>query len=74
MLKNLVGMLKELNLAYDILHLSGYYDGIQDARVVQAGFEHAYKILEHIKPDHVLEVPLPSTKPAFLKTLYSIFV
>ncbi|MDR0866163.1 MAG: DUF5618 family protein, partial [Candidatus Symbiothrix sp.] len=28
-----------LNSAYEILHLSGYYDGIRDARVVKVGFD-----------------------------------
>ena len=43
-------MLDYLNSAYKILHLSGYYDGIEDARVVKAGFDNAYKIIEKIKP------------------------
>ena len=42
--------LKTLNSAYDILHLWGYYDGIDDARVVSAGFEHANTIIDKIKP------------------------
>ena len=43
-------LLKYLNLAYDTLHLSGYYDGNQDARVIAAGFDQAYYIIERIKP------------------------
>jgi hypothetical protein len=43
-------LLNYLNAVYDILHLSGYYDGIQDARVIKAGFENAYEIIEKIKP------------------------
>ncbi|GHV65311.1 hypothetical protein FACS1894199_05660 [Bacteroidia bacterium] len=50
-------LLNELNAVYDILHLSGYYDGIQDAIVVKRGFEQAYSIIDHIKPIHVLELP-----------------
>jgi len=43
-------MLKTLNSAYIILHLSGYYDGIEDVRVVNAGFDNAYTLIEKIKP------------------------
>jgi len=43
-------MLNYLNNAYDILHLSGYYDGITDVKVVTRGFDLAYEIIEKIKP------------------------
>ena len=43
-------MLDYLNDAYKILHLSGYYDGIQNAPVIKEGFDLAYKIIEKIKP------------------------
>jgi hypothetical protein len=43
-------MLDYLNNAYEILHLWGYYDGIGDVRVVNAGFDNAYNIIEKIKP------------------------
>lgn len=43
-------MLNTLNSAYLILHLSGYYDGIQKASVVKSGFVEAEKIIEKIKP------------------------
>ena len=43
-------MLDYINSAYKILHLSGYYDGIEDARVVNAGFDSAYTIIDKIKP------------------------
>jgi hypothetical protein len=43
-------MLNKVNSVYEILHLLGYYDGIHDARVVSAGFENAYAIIEKIKP------------------------
>jgi len=33
-----------------VLHLWGYYDGIEDARVVNAGFDNAYTLIEKIKP------------------------
>jgi len=43
-------MLTQLNVAYNILHLSGYYDGISSVSVIKEGFEHAYIIIEKIKP------------------------
>ena len=43
-------MLNNLNVAYKILHLSGYYDGIESVSVVKDGFDEAYKIIERIKP------------------------
>jgi hypothetical protein len=47
--------LKELNSAYEILHLYGYYDGVQNAAVIAEGFDKAYKIIERIRPDN----PIP---------------
>jgi hypothetical protein len=43
-------LLKYLDAAYDTLHLSGYYDGNLDARVIHAGFDNAYEIINKIKP------------------------
>ena len=43
-------MLDYLNGAYQILHLSGYYDGILVASVIKEGFDLAYKIIDKIKP------------------------
>jgi len=43
-------LLDTLNSAYKILHLLGYYDGIEKADVVKSGFEEANKIIEKIKP------------------------
>ena len=43
-------MLDYLNIAYKILHLSGYYDGIEDVIVVKRGFENAYTLIEKIRP------------------------
>jgi hypothetical protein len=44
-------LLKPINCAYDILHLSGYYDGILSATVIKEGFNEAYEIIDQIKPD-----------------------
>ena len=43
-------MLHYLNNVYEILHLSGYYDGITDSKTINSGFELAYDIIEKIKP------------------------
>jgi hypothetical protein len=43
-------LLQYLDGVYEMLHLSGYYDGNRDARVIAAGFEHAYRIIDKIKP------------------------
>ena len=43
-------MLNTINSAYQILHLSGYYDGIVNADVIKAGFSEADKIITKIKP------------------------
>ncbi len=38
------------NDAYEILHLYGYYDGVRNVKVIQAGMELANNIIEKIKP------------------------
>ena len=43
-------MLVQLNLAYQILHIFGYYDGTQSVKVVKEGFNIANAIIEKIKP------------------------
>ncbi|KAA6314200.1 hypothetical protein EZS27_035148 [termite gut metagenome] len=43
-------LLKDVNGAYEALHLSGYYDGILDAVVIKSGFREAYEIINRIKP------------------------
>ena len=43
-------LLKLVNTVYNILHLSGYYDGTDKVDVIQSGFEDAYAIIEQIKP------------------------
>jgi len=44
-------MLGILNDTYQILHLSGYYDGIQNVEVVKVGLKNANAIIEKIKPN-----------------------
>jgi hypothetical protein len=43
-------ILNHLNSAYHILHLSGYYDGIDNAVVLKEGFDQAFFIINKIKP------------------------
>jgi hypothetical protein len=43
-------MLNDVNAAYEILHLWGYYDGTRNARIVKDGFDIAYKLIDLIKP------------------------
>jgi hypothetical protein len=43
-------MLDNLNVTYKILHLSGYYDGIESVNVIKEGFTFANKIIEKISP------------------------
>ena len=45
-----IKMLNNLNVAYKILHLSGYYDGIESVDVIKTGFNEAYAIIDKIKP------------------------
>ena len=40
----------ELKAAYDILNLSGYYDGNTLVPVIEGGFEVAYDIIKRIEP------------------------
>jgi len=43
-------LLNYLNNSYEILHLSGYYDGVTDTRTILSGFDLAYDIIKKIKP------------------------
>ncbi|GAB6393885.1 MAG: DUF5618 family protein [Bacteroidales bacterium] len=66
-------LLKDLNSVYNILHLDGYYDGLQDARVIAVGFDNAIKIIERIRPDN----PIPwseLTKPSPFSRLSSFLL
>jgi predicted ribosome quality control (RQC) complex YloA/Tae2 family protein len=44
-------MLRQLDSVYEVLHLSGYYDGILNARTIKTGFDDAYGIIDKIKPE-----------------------
>lgn len=43
-------LLKELNNAYYVLHLDGYYGGMLSIKVIEAGFENAISIVDALKP------------------------
>jgi len=43
-------MLNTLNNVYKVLHLWGYYDGIEDVSIVKRGLEDAYILIKKIKP------------------------
>jgi hypothetical protein len=46
----------DMDEAYTILHLDGYYSGITSVKVIEAGFDAAYNIIEKIKPEQFVEV------------------
>jgi hypothetical protein len=47
-------LLNDFNSAYNVLHLSGYYDGETSIKVIQSGFETAHEIIDRIKPKEAL--------------------
>jgi hypothetical protein len=50
-------MMSFLQVAYNILHLSGYYDGTTGVKAIENGFDAAYYIIDKIKPEHPVETP-----------------
>jgi phage-related tail protein len=48
-------MLNYLNSAYKILHLYGYYDGVENVKVIKEGFDDAYTLINKIKPQDYKE-------------------
>ena len=50
-------LLSALQAEYEILHLSGYYDGLRRVRVIEDGFDLAYEIIGKIKPENPVDVP-----------------
>jgi len=46
----------DLDAAYKVLHLDGYYDGMNNVKILAGGFEVAYDIIERIKPENLVEV------------------
>ena len=48
-------MLDYLNSAYKILHLYGYYDGVENVKVIKEGFDDDYILINKIKPQDYKE-------------------
>ncbi|GAP71295.1 hypothetical protein SAMD00024442_10_27 [Candidatus Symbiothrix dinenymphae] len=63
----------ELDTAYFVFHPCGLCDGIRDIELMDIGFEHAYSIIERIKPDHVVEAPLRSAQASVFKQMMALF-
>ncbi|OGU17150.1 MAG: hypothetical protein A2X61_07865 [Ignavibacteria bacterium GWB2_35_12] len=43
-------LLTYLNNAYHSLHINGYYDGVTEIKMIEAGFENAILIINALKP------------------------
>jgi hypothetical protein len=65
-------LLKELNSAYNILHLLGYYDGELRVKPIVEGFETAYDIISKVKPERELP-PDALKKPSWLQKVAAVF-
>ena len=49
-------LVSNLNTAYNVLHLEGYYRGETKIKIIEGGFEAAYDIIDQIKPERLVEV------------------
>jgi len=70
-------MLDYLNTAYNILHLEGYYRRERSIKVIGDGFDLAYLIIDKIKPENPIDVPVTRgdrMKVAWNKLLISLAV
>lgn len=43
-------LLSEVNTAYNVLHLNGYYEGETKAEVINSGIDSAVSVIKKIKP------------------------
>jgi len=48
-------MLNTLDSAYHILHINGYYEGVNDSAIIKIGFQRAKEIIDSIKPAGVAQ-------------------
>jgi uncharacterized protein (UPF0332 family) len=48
-------LLSDLNSAYNVLHLNGYYDGETNIKIITEGFDLANRIIERIKPANTVK-------------------
>jgi len=49
-------LVSDMDTAYGILHLEGYYRGMSNVKIINNGFELAYKIIDKVKPESPVEV------------------
>jgi hypothetical protein len=66
-------LLRDLNSAYNILHIEGYYEGILRVDAIKSGFDIAYEIIEQIKPlsdSYHLAPPHRPAQPIFPGVLF----
>ena len=59
----------DMDDAYNILHLDGYYTGITRIKTIESGFDAAYEIIEKIKPERFVEVK--ETKAQGMKRFFN---
>jgi hypothetical protein len=69
----------ELHTVYRILHIEGYYEGVRRVGIIKEGFDTAYEIIAHIKPEHELtqeeyKAIRAQKKPAWMRAMYSFFL
>jgi len=50
-------LLSALQTEYEVLHLSGYYDGLRNIKAIENGFDVAYEIIDKIKPENPVNIP-----------------
>jgi hypothetical protein len=72
-------LLIELQVAYEVLHIAGYYEGIQKVTLIKEGFDAAYNIIARIKPEHELtpdelKAIEAQRKPTWMRAMYSFFL
>jgi len=60
-------MVSFLRIAYNVLHLNGYYDGVTGVKTIESGFDAAYEIIDKIKPETV--VPVKETRAQGVKRM-----
>jgi hypothetical protein len=65
-------MLTDLRTVYNVLHISGYYEGVLDARIIRPGFEVANEIIAKIKPEHELS-PEALKQPSWWNKIAALF-
>ncbi|MDR3188846.1 MAG: DUF5618 family protein [Prevotellaceae bacterium] len=67
-------LLRDLNSAYDILHLDGYYEGRLRADAIKLGLDIAYEIIDQISPpdgtSYPAATPRRPAQPIFSGALF----